>query len=266
MSVNAWGFEQIFNVMRFPAGETHIEAKMTPVSGDLIIAPSVRNFEDLANVVMAERILNHNGSKGKWFIPYFPFARMDRRRHHRDGLEIKLAMEMMHGIDLTILDPHSDVAGALPYISQGSVVAQWMKNGLLDKPSPLFVIPDQGATKKALTWLNGREYVQASKTRDVHTGKLSGFDIGPRRTAVTDRHCIIVDDICDGGATFIGLAEKLHEYGARSLTLAVAHGLFTQGLDSLNKQFDRIFSTGVHQQDKVIRVKYADIYWGSGTV
>ena len=51
----------------------------------------------------------------------------------------------------------------------------------------------------------------------------------------------MVDDICDGGGTFLGLADALAACGAGPLTLAVTHGLFTRGRGDLAKVFDRIF-------------------------
>jgi ribose-phosphate pyrophosphokinase len=53
---------------------------------------------------------------------------------------------------------------------------------------------------------------------------------------------LIVDDICDGGGTFIGLAAELKNKNAGKLYLAVSHGIFSKGFDSL-KCFDKIFTT-----------------------
>ena len=55
-------------------------------------------------------------------------------------------------------------------------------------------------------------------------------------------NCLIVDHICDGGGTFIGLAEELKKKNAGKLFLAVSHGIFNKGFDDL-KCFDGIFTT-----------------------
>jgi len=60
---------------------------------------------------------------------------------------------------------------------------------------------------------------------------------------LTGKNCLIVDDICDGGGTFMGLAEKLQEKQAGHLFLAVSHGIFSQGLSELQKHFKQIFCT-----------------------
>jgi len=52
-----------------------------------------------------------------------------------------------------------------------------------------------------------------------------------------------VDDICDGGGTFIGLAKALKQKNAGNLYLAVSHGIFSKGFNELNKHFTKIFTT-----------------------
>ncbi len=248
------GFEAAFSVMHYPTGESHVEQTREIWPDHVIQASHVRSFEDLMNCVTAQRIMKHNGVTGvQWFIPYFPFGRHDRRRSNQDGLELELALEVAKELNPITLDPHSDVLGQMRHIPQSEVVAAWEQLGLTDLTRPLFVVPDQGATKKALAWTTN--FVQAVKHRDTDTGELSGFGLLDL-TRVDRMDCIIVDDICDGGGTFLGLADVLIDAGVKSLTLAVTHGLFTKGTDILFEKFDRIFSTGQYTGDNVIRAKH----------
>ena len=252
-------FEHVFKVMKYPAGESHVEANFIPSGeGNVIVAANVRTWEDLLNCVTANRILEHNGVTSEWFIPYFPFGRHDRRRNAKDGLELQLALELVKGLNVTTLDPHSDVLGQLRHIGQAAAVDQWIKSGLLDVPRPVFIIPDNGATKKANTWLKSHDSLQATKYRDPVTGRLSGAFVY-NDILVNGKDCIIVDDICDGGGTFLALADVLKEAGAESLTLAVTHGLFTKGLAELNKFFSRIFVVG-NAETGIYRIGYDQIF------
>ena len=52
-----------------------------------------------------------------------------------------------------------------------------------------------------------------------------------------------MDDICDGGGTFIGLASELMSKNAGAIYLAVTHGIFSNGFDGLNRKFRGIFTT-----------------------
>jgi ribose-phosphate pyrophosphokinase len=83
--------------------------------------------------------------------------------------------------------------------------------------------------------------VECSKSRDVKTGKLTGFKVYAEDLEGKD--CLIVDDICDGGGTFIGLAGELKKKNAGNLYLAVTHGIFSKGFEELEKCFDKIFTT-----------------------
>jgi ribose-phosphate pyrophosphokinase len=73
--------------------------------------------------------------------------------------------------------------------------------------------------------------VTASKVRVQATGHLVTGELSGE--SVTGKRVLIVDDICDGGATFIGLAAKLREAGATDVVLFVSHGIFSRGVRAL---------------------------------
>jgi ribose-phosphate pyrophosphokinase len=77
-----------------------------------------------------------------------------------------------------------------------------------------------------------------SKHRDVSTGRLTGFALEP----IPFGHYLVVDDICDGGGTFIGLAKKIREQGCFA-DLFVSHGIFSKGTDELKKYYKNIYTT-----------------------
>ena len=233
-------FNDLFHHFRYPAGESHVRLVGDLLeSSPLVIEASARNFEDLCGILTADRILKRRRVAARWFVPYFPFARHDRRIDAHDGHELELALDLVRTLDITIADPHSDVSGLLRHIPQAVAVELFTAAGLFDA-APLVVIPDAGATKKALTWARDRELVQCSKRRDPRTGRLSVFEVPERDLGGAP--CVIVDDICDGGGTFIGLAKALAARNAGPLTLAVTHGLFTKGTGELAKHFERVFT------------------------
>jgi len=60
---------------------------------------------------------------------------------------------------------------------------------------------------------------------------------------------VIVDDLCDGGATFIAEAKYLRENGVTNpLHLFVAHGLFTKGVEPLLGHFEKIICTNSYSR------------------
>jgi ribose-phosphate pyrophosphokinase len=88
-----------------------------------------------------------------------------------------------------------------------------------------------------------------TKDRDSATGKLLGFNV-PHASKFRHPAVIIVDDICDGGGTFLGIAGKLDR---TDLGLYVTHGIFSKGFDELHAWFQRIYFTdsfGIERGDK----------------
>lgn len=75
---------------------------------------------------------------------------------------------------------------------------------------------------------------------------------------VKDKNLLIIDDICDGGGTFIQLAEKLKGLGAAKIGLFVTHGIFSKGYKDLNKWFDKIYSCDTYREKPDYCIEVAD--------
>jgi len=123
----------------------------------------------------------------------------------------------------------------------------------VDPENFTFISPDAGAFKKvgdiALNLQHGGGLITATKRRDIRTGKIirtevPGLEDGPGPF-------IIMDDICDGGRTFIGIADailKIHP--DTEIYLVVTHGIFSAGYDSLRDKFTNIYCTNSVQDFK----------------
>lgn len=243
-------FNEIFDQMVYPAGEPHVRAKkevlpelrsLHPYFRPFIISPAT-DWNGIMAVAIADEVLKVNGVEATFVIPYFPFSRHDRRNDHSDSSPVPWVLQLLEHVDAVTIDPHSDVSGVLPHFAQSEVVKSFAEQGIFES-DPVIVIPDAGAAKKAYSWIpKGMDYVQALKTRDVKTGALSGFQVIDSENVFNKsngltRHAVIIDDICDGGGTFLGLAEELKKAGAQNLILGVTHGLFTKGIGVLLEKF-----------------------------
>jgi ribose-phosphate pyrophosphokinase len=59
-----------------------------------------------------------------------------------------------------------------------------------------------------------------------------------------DLKYVIIDDICDGGRTFVELAKAMKESRPTAkIYLIVTHGIFSAGFDTLNQYFEGIYTT-----------------------
>ncbi len=278
-----YDYDQLFSLRQYPSGETrllfgenynkasaqHIISAMK-TEGHVITAAHVRTWADLMNVIVAEGILRHlhPGSRANrtWFIPFLPFARDDRRDAPEQGNELQLAIELLRTRlpNVAILDPHSDVAGQLAHIPQRSVVNLYRLKGWI-KPETVIVVPDQGAIKKAQTWLGEQPYVIGDKSRSTEDGTLTLRGLLPGSVepgALADAWVAFVDDICDGAGTFLGLAEFVKEYRPRRMDLLTTHGLYTKGTEGLRAVFNNIgtLTPGPHVTSGVARATYRELF------
>ncbi|MCK5642660.1 MAG: ribose-phosphate pyrophosphokinase, partial [Gammaproteobacteria bacterium] len=108
---------------------------------------------------------------------------------------------------------------------------------------PILISPDAGSNKKAnkLAVDFGFELVKCDKERNTKTGKLSGFEVFTN--SLNGKDCLIVDDICDGGGTFLGLAKELKNKGAGNIYLFVTHGIFSKGTEIFRELFSGLYCT-----------------------
>lgn len=233
---------------------------VTPVQ----IKSRFNSFKDLELIICATICLKRLGiSQIHLYIPYIVGARSDREfivggtSYLRDVIAPILNYQKYESI--TCIDPHSDVAAAcinnLKIIDNTETVIQainsfydvtkgWSESKPLD--NVIFISPDAGAQKKIYKVADKIGYtgevITCSKSRDVD-GKLTKLVI-PVSTIV-HKDYIIIDDICDGGATFLNIAKtlkpRLHE--SNRIFLIVTHGIFSKGLKELNQYFDGIYCT-----------------------
>ena len=202
-------------------------------------------------------ILGHNGTFiQSLYIPYLMGQRMDRRIDDYHSLTLRVVSEIINDLSIPqvkVFAPHSDTVLACIADSQEDIRTLKTLYNNAAKTADTIVLPDLGMGKR---WFNtiahdlyyfehlkDKNVVIADKKRDMQTGKLSGFRIIEGKPHGT---CVILDDLCDGGGTFIGLAKVLRESPeVTSVNLAVAHGIFSKGL-SLDG-IDEIWTTNSYQ-------------------
>jgi len=238
-----------FEAFTFSGGELHIKIKDELTTGNNVtITTRPRSFNDMGMILLAADALKRAGIKSlNLFIPYFPAARQDRLMVIGEPLSVKVYAEIINSVGfekVTIYDAHSEVTPAL--IENVNAVSnhQFVENLVKNHNNFHLVSPDAGALKKVhklAQVIKANSVIECSKMRDVKTGRLSGFKV--YCDDLQGKDCIIVDDICDGGGTFLGLADELRACNAGKLILVVSHGIFSKGTDALLEKYDTIYTT-----------------------
>lgn len=241
--------------MVFSGGEVHIKLPETPEeqnpsAGSVVITAKLKSSTDVMELLMTTEALKNRypNSDISLNMPYIPYARQDRRCEPNEAFSLKVFCTLINAQNyksVTVWDAHSEVSVALldrcKNISMADLIASWTTTFADGK---VLVSPDAGAAKKVeqvAKAIGTDKIIYATKVRDTKTGqivstKLDCTDIAPITV-------LIVDDICDGGRTFIELAKKLKERGADRVELYVTHGIFSNGFYELKQYIDHIYTT-----------------------
>lgn len=255
----------------FPSGfEPHIRVNPdqdadTLNDDELVITTRIHSGNDLLALLMAKAAVDAwlEFPDIKLFLPFMPYARMDRQVVGGDAAGLKVIADLINRMDFDqvhVFDPHSSQT----YLElkdcvchQANDFIRWVFNAERDRvkkahdvPELAWVIPDKGATKRfklfeadnIVPW----RIIQCDKRRDGASGQLT-VDIAVEENLV-GLTCVIVDDICDGGGTFLPIAEKLKALGADRVVLAVSHGIFSKGIvDLVGHGIEHFYTTNSFQ-------------------
>lgn len=188
-------------------------------------------------------------------LPYLPYARQDRVCNEGEANGISAFARVLNSLEFSavlIHDPHSDVAAGSIARCMTANMAQFMAQqkamGWMDFSQTWFIAPDAGAVKRVkglAKKLGAAGVITATKERDTATMELTKtvFDEDP-----TGKNLLVIDDICDGGRTFIALAQAIRELGTpESLRLWVTHGIFSYGTEVVTEHYDGVYTTNSYR-------------------
>lgn len=225
-------------------GDAFVEVNIEDGTRDLVRIALVKSTLD---GMIAERMAEAESIS--LTLPYMPQARADRVFATGMGLPIKVFTNIINSLNfdsVIIDDPHSYVTAALidrvSPTSQADCVLYQLSS--IDKLMGDFelVAPDASASKEVrevAQRLHHTSFIQGLKLRDVSTGKIIKYEIQGNEPITGN--VLIVDDIADGGSSFVHLAKLLKERGAEKVGLYVTHGIFSKGLDPLKEYIDYVF-------------------------
>lgn len=241
----------------FPTGEKHIRIKGLQTNDEVVLVYADPSG-DIMKLGMAVDICRRaDVSHITVVMPFVPYARQDEVYVEGDPLSIQVFAKFLNSLrvnKVVITDPHSKVTPGLIFNSHVVHQHEVAMSAVLDLDQHLLfpialVAPDLGAAKKIKdlqAYIHGIHnltfpIIQCDKTRNSATGRITGFKILDGDPA--GHHCLMVDDICDGGFSFLGLFDVIRDAGAENQSLYVTHGIFSKGVDILLEKFDKIYTS-----------------------
>ena len=247
------------NIKRFADKEISVEIGENIRGEDVFVIQSTSypaNDNLMELLLILDALRRSSAKRVTAVIPYFGYARQDRKSGPRTPISAKLVANLIThaGADRVLtLDLHAgQIQGFFDIPVDNLYAAPLFARDLKDrygKDLPLVVSPDVGGVTRArhlATRINSdlaiidkrRERAGVSEVMNV-IGDVSGRD------------CVLVDDIVDSGGTLINAAKALIQRGAKSVEVYVTHGVLSgDAVDRIGKSdirqitiTDSIFAT-----------------------
>lgn len=256
-----------FKVSNYPDGHKHVVSNLD-LKGDTRLTASIRSFDDLFLIAQIRRI---HPELTTLDVKYLITGRCDRRFSPGEALDLEIVCDFINSLgfeSVAVLKPHSEktlqcLKNAYEWDEtqtlidmcvrdirpSGSILNPWIGEARI-----CFVSPDAGAAR----WIqkyNLKPLIQGSKKRDAQ-GAVAGVEflyyptfgnltpIDKLQEHIDCPHFVIVDDLCDGGGTFIAIAKAIKERAPDAkVYLVVTHAIFSKGFQPFEGYIERVYCT-----------------------
>jgi len=253
----------------FSGGERHLQLHNLPrkLQGTLNVLAYLTSSDDIMDLLLLQNALNYHYHKEIQLnleLPYLPYARQDRVCAVGQAFSMELFAQLLKNLSIQSLltwDCHSAVGLRLT-AAQNYQMADIIKHSedltaLLKQHNSVVICPDKGAVNRCQSLVDSldlKPMVVCEKIRDPATGRITHTRVVA--DDLSQKTAIITDDICDGGYTFIKIAEQLKQKNAQKVILYVTHAIFSKGLEVFTGLIDEIYTTQSfkHKPNKKVRV------------
>ena len=223
------------SIRKFADGEIYIEINENIRGNSIFIIQSISSpaNDNLMELLLCIDALKRSSAKNiTAVIPYFGYARQDRKVVPRTSISAKLVSNLITkaGADRVVtVDLHAGQVQGFFDIPVDNlfctpIFARHVKKNIKSR-NIICVAPDVGGTERARA---------LGKSLDVGLAIVDKRRPAPGKSQVMnvignvkDKTCIIVDDIIDSGGTIINSAKALKDKGAKEVYVYITHGVFS---------------------------------------
>jgi len=223
------------NIKKFADGEIYIEINENIRGNSIFLIQSISSpaNDNLMELLLSIDALKRSSAKNiTAVIPYFGYARQDRKVVPRTSISAKLVSNLITkaGADRVVtVDLHSgQIQGffdiPVDNLFATPIFARHIKKRL-KKNNIICVAPDVGGTARAraLGKLLNVDLAIVDKRRPA-PGKSEVMNVIGN---VKGKICVLVDDIIDSGGTIVNAASELKKRGAKDVHVYVTHGVLS---------------------------------------
>ena len=256
------------NITRFADGEFSVSYEESIRGRDVFLVQSTfPNSDNLMELLlMIDAAKRASARSINAVIPYFGWARQDRKDKPRVAIGAKLVADMLSvaGISrLITMDLHADQEQGffnvpVDHLYASSVLLPYVKS--LNLENLVIATPDVGGSKRASAYSKyfGCPLVLCNKTRPRPNEVASMQIIGD----VENADVVLVDDMVDTAGTITKAADLMIEHGARSVRAIASHCVMSGSASERvqNSQLEEIvFTDSIPYSNRCAKVKQISI-------
>ena len=256
-----------YTISRFPDGEVQITLGEFSHKDEVNIRCRITSAEDLFILMQVADILVRHGIYFNISIYYLMGMRMDRVMDFNRPFTLKMIVNILDSLgasDIAIFCPHSEMS--LDLFRKTEVHAiyseDWEKfmEELTTSNDYQMMLPDAGAVKRYCYDDKPADSVLiGQKVRDLATGNITSIGIA-NPEALNGKRILLVDDLCDGGGTFCGLAKAIREVNKNAkIDIIVNHMVNPKGIENLSKTFDHVYFSNSYKNWNGIKAEYGKV-------
>jgi len=229
----------------FSDGEIFVETNETVRGCDVfIVQPTNNPVNDnlMELLIMIDAMKRASAGRINAVVPYYGYARQDRKAKSRDPITAKLVADLLTtaGADRVLtMDLHaSQIQGyfniPLDHLLGMPIIADYfIKKGFMENPEVVVVSPDLGSvtrSRKLAERLHAPMAIIDKRRPKANVSEIMNI-IGD----IKGKTCILVDDMIDTAGTISNAANALVELGAIEVYAACTHGVLSgPAIDRIN--------------------------------
>ena len=232
------------SIRKFSDGEIYIEINENIRGNSIFVIQSVSSpaNDNLMELLLCIDALKRSSAKNiTAVIPYFGYARQDRKVVPRTSISAKLVSNLIAkaGADRVVtVDLHAgQIQGffdiPVDNLFATPIFARHVKKKIKTK-NLICIAPDDGGTERARAL--GKLLNVGLAIVDKRRPKAGQSQVMNIIGDVRGKTCIIVDDIIDSGGTIVNAAAALKKRGAKDVHVYVTHGVLSGGAENKIKK------------------------------
>lgn len=188
----------------------------------------------MEQLIMVDALKRASAKRITVVAPFYPYSRQDKKGRGREPISARLVADLFKAagadrimsVDLHAAQIQGFFDGPVDHLFAMPVLLEHFKK-TIDRDDLTVVSPDMGRVRVADIWSDKLDAPLAiiHKRRDpLVPNQVSVHEIVGE---VKDRWCVVVDDMIDTGGTIAKAAEALKANGARGVTIACTHAIFS---------------------------------------